>query len=106
MEVGSQLKKGFLDMSVLAILKRNDSYGYNLIQEMKALIEVPESTLYPILKRLVNKKYLKSYSKEHNGRLRKYYQITTLGIKHLDASIEEWNQLKIVIDGIIDKQRD
>ena len=66
MEVGSQLKKDFLDMSVLAILKRNNSYGYSLIQEIKALIEVPESTLYPILKRLVNKKYLKSYSKEHN----------------------------------------
>ena len=74
--------------------------------EMKALIEVPESTLYPILKRIVNKKYLKSFSQHHNGRLRKYYQITALGIKHLDASIEEWKQLKIVIDGIIEKKGD
>ncbi|AMP21436.1 PadR family transcriptional regulator [endosymbiont 'TC1' of Trimyema compressum] len=104
--MGSQLKKGFLDMSVLAILKRNDSYGYSLIQEMKALIEVPESTLYPILKRLVNKKYLKSYSKEHNGRLRKYYQITALGIEHLDASIKEWQQLKIIIDTMSEKKGD
>lgn len=104
MEVGSQLKKGFLDMSVLAILKRKDSYGYNLIQEMKPLIEVPESTLYPILKRLVTKKYLKSYSKEFNGRLRKYYQITDLGINYLNNVIAEWQELKIIIDSIINKK--
>lgn len=87
MTISRLLKKGFLALSILAILKRKDAYGYSLIQDMKLLIEVPESTCYPILKKLIAKKYLNAYSKEFNGRNRKYYQITDRCIQYLNNAI-------------------
>jgi len=88
-----QLKKGILDMCVLAALIEEDSYGYKLIQDTKEIVEMSESTLYPILRRLEDGKYLTSYKKEFNGRLRKYYKITDLGKKHLDNFLVEWRDL-------------
>ena len=74
-----QLKRGILDVCVLAAIKDNDSYGYQIIKDIKPYIEMTESTLYTILKRLENTDMLTVYSIEHNGRLRKYYRITNAG---------------------------
>ena len=67
-----QLKKGLLEVCVLASLLQEDSYGYQLISDLSSCVEISESTLYPILKRLDAAKCLTTYSREHNGRLRKY----------------------------------
>lgn len=75
----SQMKKGMLDACVLVALENGESYGYKIIEDTRSVIEISESTLYPILKRLEANGYLMVRSKEYNGRLRKYYQITTLG---------------------------
>ena len=71
----AQIKKGFLDLCVLASLKNQDSYGYQIIKDINPYIEISESTLYPILKRLSESNLISVYSVKHNGRLRKYFQI-------------------------------
>ena len=73
-----QLKRGLLDICVLAAIKNKDSYGYQIIKDMKPYVEISESTLYPILRRLEASELLTVRSAEHNGRLRKYYGITEL----------------------------
>ena len=79
----AQLKKGLLDACVLVALETGESYGYKIIEDTRSIIEISESTLYPILKRLEQNGFLTVQSKEHNGRLRKYYQITRAGLSRL-----------------------
>ena len=88
-----QLKRGILDICVLAAIKDEDSYGYKIIKDLKPYIELTESTLYTILKRLENTNLLTVRTVEHSGRLRKYYHITYDGLKRIDAFKEEWNQI-------------
>ena len=79
----AQLKKGLLDGCILVALEHGESYGYKIIEDTRSIIEISESTLYPILKRLEQNGYLTVQSKEYNGRLRKYYQITRPGLERL-----------------------
>ena len=79
-----QLKRGLLEVCVLASIRKDDSYGYKIIKDLKPCIELSESTLYTILKRLENLKMLSVKSVEHDGRLRKYYHIENEGIKRLE----------------------
>ena len=89
----TQLKKGLLEMCVLAVLKRGDSYGYQIIKDISVCITISESTLYPILKRLENNGCLTTYSVEHNGRLRKNYKITEVGEQKIQEFLDEWDQV-------------
>ena len=89
----TQLKRGLLDICVLAAIKNEDSYGYQIIKDMKPYIEMSESTLYTILKRLENMNMLTVRSAEHNGRLRKYYHITPQGIQRIQDFKEEWEEV-------------
>ena len=91
-----QLKRGLLEVCVLAVLIRGDSYGYQLVKDITPCIEISESTLYPILKRLESNDQLSVYSVEHNGRLRKYYKITETGKQKIEEFIEEWKEVMIV----------
>ena len=88
-----QRKKGLLDVCVLAALRRGPSYGYKIIGEVSSCIEVSESTLYPILKRLEANGCLETYSVEHNSRLRKYYRITETGKEHIQEFLNDWQQV-------------
>ncbi len=96
-----QLKRGLLDVCVLAAIKNADSYGYQIIKDMKPYVEISESTLYPILRRLENSDMLKVYSVEHNGRLRKYYSITDHGRQRLKDFAEEWNEIYSIYQFVI-----
>ena len=91
-----QLKKGLLEICVLVVLKRKDSYGYQLIRDISECIDISESTLYPILKRLEAGACLTTYSVEHNGRLRKYYRITETGRKKISNFPKEWENVMTV----------
>jgi len=91
-----QLKRGLLDVCVLAAIKSEDSYGYQIIKDMKPYVELSESTLYPILRRLETAQLLTVYNVEHNGRLRKYYHITELGIKRIGDFKEEWKEIMAI----------
>ena len=88
-----QLKRGLLDVCVLAAIKDEDSYGYQIIKDMKPYVEISESTLYPILRRLEAAKMLTVRSAEHNGRLRKYYHIEEAGMKRIEDFKEEWKEI-------------
>ena len=88
-----QLKRGLLDVCVLAAIKSKDSYGYKIIKDMKPYLELSESTLYTILKRLEMAKMLTVRTVEHDGRLRKYYHITGQGLKRIEDFQEEWKEL-------------
>ena len=88
-----QLKRGLLDVCVLAAIKNEDSYGYKIIKDMKPYIELSESTLYTILKRLEASEMLTVRTAEHGGRLRKYYRITHAGLGRLEDFKEEWREV-------------
>ena len=88
-----QLKRGLLDICVLAAIKSEDSYGYKIIKDIKPYVTVSESTLYPILRRLEASECLSVRSVEHNGRLRKYYHITQAGLDRIAAFTEEWKEI-------------
>ena len=88
-----QLKRGLLDVCVLAAIQDADSYGYQIIKDLKPCVEISESTLYPILRRLETAQMLTVRSVEHNGRLRKYYAITDQGRQRLQEFKEEWKQI-------------
>lgn len=88
-----QLKRGILDVCVLAAIKNEDSYGYKIIKDMKPYLELSESTLYTILKRLETAKMLTVRVTEHGGRLRKYYHITDEGLHRIDDFKKEWKEL-------------
>ncbi|AKC64736.1 PadR family transcriptional regulator [Bacillus altitudinis] len=98
--MNAQLKKGLLEFCVLAVLKKGDSYGYQMIKDMSHCIEISESTLYPILKRLEQNNYVETYSQEHNSRLRKYYRMTTSGREHMAQFLAEWDQVMAIYDFI------
>ena len=89
----NQLKRGLLDVCVLAAIKNEDSYGYKIIKDMKPYIEMSESTLYTILKRLEMANMLTVRTAEHGGRLRKYYHITEAGLSRIEDFKEEWKEI-------------
>lgn len=93
-----QMKRGLLDVCVLASIKNADSYGYNIIKEMQPFINISESTLYPILRRLKSAGMLTEYSIEHSGRLRKYYHITDDGRKRLGEFARDWEEMQKIFE--------
>ena len=88
-----QLKRGLLDVCVLAAIQDQESYGYKIIKDMKPYLELSESTLYTILKRLETAKMLTVRTAEHGGRLRKYYQITDEGRKRITEFKDDWKEI-------------
>lgn len=101
-----QLKRGLLDICVLAAIKNEDSYGYKIIKDIKPYIQISESTLYPILRRLETAEMLTEYSVEHNGRLRKYYHITPKGLARIAAFSTEWEEIKAIYQFVMRKEND
>ena len=88
-----QMKRGLLDVCVLAAIRDGDSYGYKIIKDLKPCLSLSESTLYTILKRLETAELLTVRTAEHGGRLRKYYSITDGGRNRLREFEEEWEEI-------------
>lgn len=91
-----------IEFLILAIVNRHDSYGYDISQTIKLIANIKESTLYPILKRLVQERYLTTYTQEHQGRTRKYYAITPNGREQLTYLKAEWAHYTTQIADIIE----
>lgn len=89
----AQLKRGVLDVCVLAAIKGEDSYGYKIIKDLKPYMELSESTLYTILKRLEAAEMLTVRTAEHCGRMRKYYRITDTGRQRIEEFKAEWKEI-------------
>ena len=100
-----QMKRGLLDVCVLAAIKDEDSYGYKVIKDMKPYMEMSESTLYTILKRLESAEMLTVRTAEHGGRLRKYYHITDLGLRRIEDFREEWREIMSIYQFVTKEDR-
>ena len=96
-----QLKRGMLDVCVLTAIKNEDTYGYQIIKNVKPYIELSESTLYTILKRLESANMLTVRSIEYDGRLRKYYHITEKGLKRIEEFKDEWKEMMLIYSFIM-----
>ena len=94
----NQMKRGLLDVCVLAAIRNEESYGYQIIKDVKPYISISESTLYPILRRLEDGGMMDEHSVAHNGRLRKYYRITKPGIRRLEEFTEEWKEIMAIYE--------
>lgn len=90
-----------LDACVLAIVRKGDVYGYKLTQEIREALEISESTLYPVLRRLQKEGYLHTYDEPYQGRNRRYYQITELGHAKYNAFLEDWITHKNKVDQVL-----
>jgi len=101
-----QLKRGLLDVCVLAAIKNEDSYVYQIIKDMKPYVDISESTLYPILRRLEASEFLTVKSVEHNGRLRKYYHITQAGLGRIADFKEEWQEIMSIYNFVTKEDSD
>ena len=102
----SQIKRGLLDVSVLSAIKDAPSYGYQIIKDMSPYMEISESTLYPILRRLETQNMLTVKTAVHNGRLRKYYYITALGLKRLGEFENDWQEILAIYNFVNRKGRE
>ena len=102
----AQLKRGLLEICVLAAMREEETYGYRLIRDVSPYLEISESTLYPILKRLESGGFVTVRSAEHNGRLRKYYRITPAGLVRLDEFRQSWQELLRIHEFIEGRNRD
>lgn len=91
-----------IEFLILAIIDREDSYGYEISQTIKLAANIKESTLYPILKKLEKASYMTTYSQEYQGRKRKYYSITSDGKEQLEFLNKEWLTYKETLDGIVE----
>lgn len=96
-----QLTAPLLDGCVLAILEQGDAYGYSLTQRLRGEIDVSESTLYPVLRRLQRDGYLTVYDEQFQGRNRRYYAITPTGREQLAECREQWWTYERKIDHIL-----
>ena len=97
-----QFKKGVLNLCVLALVEQQDTYGYELVQEISKHIEISEGSVYPLLRRLTNDGYFTTYLKESSeGPPRKYYQITVAGKDELQNLREEWNHFILGVNTLI-----
>lgn len=93
-----QLGAALLDSCVLAVLEKGDAYGYVLTQSVKQIMEISESTLYPVLRRLQKNGCLETYDQPFQGRNRRYYHITEVGLAQLGQAKREWTNYKQKVD--------
>ncbi len=98
-----QLKKGVLDVCVLYALSNGESYGYKIISDLQGTIEISESTLYPILKRLEGAGLLTTRTAEYGGRLRRYYKITPAGLNRLHEGKKDFLELTAIYRKIFER---
>ncbi|SCB92425.1 PadR family transcriptional regulator [Weissella bombi] len=95
-----------LDGSVLAVLTKEDTYGYIITKAMQELLGVSESTMYPVLRRLKRDGYLETYDKPFEGRNRRYYHITDIGRGHLQEIIHSWASFRAAVDSLLEESND
>lgn len=95
-----QLKRGYIEICVLASMLKEETYGYKLIKDVSCVMDISESTLYPILKRLEASGCVSSRNAEYNSRLRKYYSITNIGRERIKEFMSDWNDVMKIYEYI------
>lgn len=102
--MNTQLKKGILDMLVLAMLEHTDRYGFELVERVSRHVEIAERTIYPLLKRLRDERFVTTYLQESvMGAPRKYYRLTDEGRTYLAGAKNEWTELRAAVDRLLEE---
>lgn len=96
-----QITADLLDGMVLSILSHGDYYGYALTQQIQESVDVSESTMYPVLRRLKKNNLLTTYDQPYEGRNRRYYQITEAGQQKLLEIRQLWSEYKQRLDQLL-----
>ena len=105
--MNTQLKKGILDMLVLAMLEHTDRYGFELVERVSRHVEIAERTIYPLLKRLRDEKYVTTYLQESAiGAPRKYYRLTDAGRAYLADAKAQWIEMRAAVDRLLEEATD
>lgn len=99
--MATTITSSLLDALVLAVVRQEDTYGYKITQEVREVMDVSESTLYPVLRRLQKDHFLEIYDKEFSGRNRRYYKVTGRGRLQLHEYMKQWNMLKEKFDHLL-----
>ncbi len=97
-----QLGSALLDACVLSLLHQEDTYGYRLTQQLKQTLNVSESTLYPVLRRLTKEGYLETYDRQYEGRNRRYYRLTQKGKEQYEAYYQAWKLFEKNVNTIME----
>ena len=86
------------------MVEKNDMYGYELVEKVSKVVDVSEGTIYPILKRLTNEGYFETYTKESTeGPIRKYYHISSRGLKIMNEELKEWQKFSKSVNNFIER---
>ena len=102
--INTQFKKGVLELLVLVMVEKKDTYGYQLVEAVSKIVDVNEGTIYPILKRLTNEGLFETYLEESSeGPVRKYYHITVAGKEKKKLQLEEWLKFEKSVNEFIKK---
>ena len=99
--MGFKIESALLEACVLSVLSKGDTYGYVLTQSMKQVLDISESTLYPVLRRLQKNEYLRTYDQPYQGRNRRYYSVTDKGKEQFEIYKKEWKEYKEQIDSLL-----
>lgn len=99
--MGFKIESALLEACVLSVLSKGDAYGYILTQSMKQVLDISESTLYPVLRRLQKEEFLRTYDQPFQGRNRRYYSITEKGRQKCEFYKKEWKEYKEQIDSLL-----
>lgn len=99
--MGFKIESALLEACVLSVLSKGDTYGYVLTQSMKQVLDISESTLYPVLRRLQKNEYLRTYDQPYQGRKRRYYSVTDKGKEQFEIYKKEWKEYKEQIDSLL-----
>lgn len=99
--MGFSVSAGLLDAMVLSVVQKDDTYGYEITQYLRKAVDISESTLYPVLRRLQKNELLETYDKEYMGRNRRYYRVTPKGNNALEEYRQEWQAHKEKVDSIL-----
>ena len=99
--MGFKIESALLEACVLSVLSKGDTYGYVLTQSMKQVLDLSESTLYPVLRRLQKNEYLRTYDQPYQGRNRRYYSVTDKGKEQFEIYKKEWKEYKEQIDSLL-----
>ena len=99
--MGFKIESALLEACVLSVLSEGDTYGYVLTQSMKQVLDISESTLYPVLRRLQKNEYLRTYDQPYQGRNRRYYSVTDKGKEQFEIYKKEWKEYKEQIDSLL-----
>lgn len=96
--MNTQMRKGILEICVLHVLRRHDSYGYELVQMLSRYLKTSEGTIYPMMARMKREGLVETYNMSEDTQTRKYYRLTERGQNYYEESKADWNEFSAAVN--------